>query len=116
MLSEPAQQPASYLQTARQHAGLTLRELARRAGTSHATLIAYESGRKSPTLRTFLRIVEACDLAVDVTFRPRIRSRRGMPRGEELEQVLRLAEAFPAGAGQPLRAPNFGHLMRGPQA
>ncbi len=46
--SEPS--PGKHLERARLDAGLSLRELARRAGTSHVTLSAYEHGTKSPTL------------------------------------------------------------------
>ena len=51
--------PGAQLRRARLSAGLSLREVAQRAGTSHATLSAYERGLKSPTLDTFLRIVNA---------------------------------------------------------
>ena len=47
--------PGAQLRRARLSAGLSLREVAQRAGTSHATLSAYERGLKSP----FLRIVNA---------------------------------------------------------
>ena len=36
----------------RREAGLTLRALAARAGTSHATIAAYEAGRKVPNADT----------------------------------------------------------------
>ena len=102
----------SWLRRAREQTGLSLREVARRAGTSHATLSAYEHGRKSPSLHTFLRIIDACDLAADVRYRPRIRERHGLPRGQELEQVLRLAAQFPARRAKMLKAPNMAQLMR----
>jgi transcriptional regulator with XRE-family HTH domain len=44
---------------ARERAGLTQTELARRAGTSRPTLSAYEHGRVSPTVDTFERILHA---------------------------------------------------------
>ena len=66
------------LRRARERAGLTLRGAARAAGTSHATLSAYERGRKSPSVDTFLRILEAYGFAVDVELAPRIRSRDGI--------------------------------------
>lgn len=47
------------IKLARGDAGLSQRELARRAGTSQATLSAYEAGRKSPSLDTLARIVRA---------------------------------------------------------
>lgn len=87
---------AQQLRQARQQAGLTLRELAARAGTSHATLLAYEQGKKVPAVTTFLRILEASGFAVDIQLSKRIRERDGISRSEELEAVLRLAEQFPS--------------------
>jgi transcriptional regulator with XRE-family HTH domain len=86
---------ARTLGRARGAAGLSLRALARRAGTSHATLLAYERGAKTPSVATLVRILEACGFAVDVELSPRVRERDGLDRGDELEQVLRLAEQFP---------------------
>lgn len=56
------------IKLARHDGGLSQRELARRAGTSQATLSAYESGRKSPSLDTLARIVRAAgqDLRIQV--------------------------------------------------
>lgn len=53
---------------ARRDAGLSQRELAKRAGTSQAAIAAYESGRRSPTLETLVRIVRAAgqDLRIQV--------------------------------------------------
>ena len=99
---------SEHLRNARQTAGLSLRELARLAGTSHATLSQYEQGHKTPSVEVFLRVLEATGCSVDLTLRKRIRQRRGMPRGEELAQVLELAEQFPAHAGAELDFPRFG--------
>ncbi|MCA1703571.1 MAG: helix-turn-helix domain-containing protein [Actinobacteria bacterium] len=56
------------IKLARHDAGLSQRELARRAGTSQATLSAYEAGRKSPSFETLVRVVRAAgqDLRVQV--------------------------------------------------
>lgn len=56
------------IKLARHDAGLSQRELARRARTSQATLSAYEAGRKSPSLDTLARIVRAAgqDLRIQV--------------------------------------------------
>lgn len=94
------------------HSGLSLREIARRAGTSHATLSAYRSGRKMPSFVTVMRILDACDLAGDVELSPRVRARNGIDRGEELEAVLRLAAAFPARPAKALHYPRFGPAKR----
>ncbi len=111
-LEQKSKEAGAHLIRARRAAGLSLRELARRAGTSHATLSTYECGAKSPTLLTFFRIIEACDFAVDMQFRPRIRGRGGQPRGEELVDVLRLAAQFPARPARTLDAPNIARLVK----
>ena len=86
---------ARTLKRAREAAGLSLRELARRAGTSHPTLLAYEHGTKIPGIDTFERILDACGFAIDLRITRRIRECDGLDRGEELEQVLLLADQFP---------------------
>jgi transcriptional regulator with XRE-family HTH domain len=103
------QSTAALLAQARAKAGLSLRELAERAKTSHATLSAYEKGRKVPSVTTFLRILEACGNAVEIQLHPRIRERDGIPRGDELEAVLKLAAQFPAKASRHLDYPCFPH-------
>ena len=99
---------AQFLIDSRLQAGLTLRAAATLAGTSHATLSAYEQGHKSPTLQTFLRVVESYGYAVDMVRHKRIRSANGLPRGDELIAALRLAEQFPARVAEHLDAPVFG--------
>jgi transcriptional regulator with XRE-family HTH domain len=99
---------ASTLRDARLSAALSLRKLARRAGTSHATLLAYERGNKVPSTATFLRIIEACGFAIDLGLEPRIRERDGISRGEELEAVLHLAEQFPQRMSRHMSLPRFG--------
>ena len=47
---------ADLLRRARRDAGLSQETLARRAGTSRATLSAYEHGHESPTLATAERV------------------------------------------------------------
>ena len=98
---------ADTLRKARINAGLSLRELANRAATSHATLSAYEQGRKVPSVSTFLRIVESCGNAVDIVLQQRVREADGIPRGEELERVLKLASEFPVRATRRLELPVF---------
>jgi transcriptional regulator with XRE-family HTH domain len=101
---------ADTLRRARSRAGLSLRDLARRAGTSHSTLAAYEHGRKAPTVPTFLRILDACGFATDFQLSLRVRERDGLARGRELEEVLDLAEQFPARHGRTIRYPKFGRV------
>ncbi len=86
----------------------TLRELARRAGTSHSTLAAYEAARKDPRVATVDRIVRCsgCDLLVEL--RPRPGGVDAGDRGRELAEVLELAAQFPARHGVDLDYPPFG--------
>ncbi len=96
------------LRDARQRSGLTLRALAGRAGTSHTALAAYEAGRKTPGFGTLRRVLEACGFAMEVRLTPRIRERNGLERGDELVQVLRLADAFPVkGVPDRIQKPAF---------
>ena len=95
------------LRDARINAGLSLRELASRAATSHATLSAYEQGRKVPSVTTFLRILEACGNVVEIGLQRRIREVDGVARGDELAAVLKLAAQFPARASRHLDLPVF---------
>jgi transcriptional regulator with XRE-family HTH domain len=98
------------LRAARQEAQLTLRELATRAGTSHATLSAYEHAAKTPTVDTFSRVLRAAGYVLDVGLTRRIKAdpRTGLARGDELAAVLDLAAQFPARHDSQLRAPVFG--------
>lgn len=57
---------AAIIRSARARAHLSVRELARRAGTSHATLSRYEHGTVHPSLATVERIVRACGLELRV--------------------------------------------------
>lgn len=98
---------AHTIRSARSRAGLTLRALAARAGTSHSTISAYESGAKVPTTATLERIVRAAGFAIDTSLHRRVEA-EGMPRGEELAAVLELAAAFPARHRPALDCPVFG--------
>ena len=98
------------IRTARERAGLTLRELGERAQTSHSTLSAYESGRTTPNVDTLDRVLRAAGFAADVSLQPRIGTGRDerVARGQELMDVLTLAEMFPARHASTLRFPRFG--------
>lgn len=98
---------STILRRCRRHAGLTLRALAGRAGTSHPTLSAYEARRKSPNTDTLERIVEAAGYQLDLrpaTWRPRDPERHA----QEIVEVLELAAAFPAEHRPVLEAPILG--------
>ena len=96
------------LHDARIRAGLSLRRAAAKAGTSHATLVAYEKGRKSPSVATYIRLLYAYGYAADVNLCRRIREVNGYARGDELEAALELAAEFPVRTTHDLEYPLFG--------
>ena len=100
---------AELIRAARGASGLTLRALAERAGTSHSTLAAYESGRTIPTVTTLDRVLRAAGFDADVSL---TRRAGGSPserhaRGLELIEVLELADMFPARHEQGNTFPRF---------
>ena len=101
------------LRDARHRAGLSQAELAKRAGTSQATISAYESGAKEPGISTLERLLAATGHRLEVqesaatTQPPRREIDR---RGRVLAQVLTLAEALPAKRRAELRYPNLSPL------
>lgn len=100
---------ADLIVAARRSAGLTLRELAARAGTSHSTLSAYETGRVTPSIDTLERVLDAAGLTIEIDTARRIRRTEHLERGVELWMVLELAASFPAPARPTsLQAPRFG--------
>ena len=87
---------AELLKYVRKKSGMSARELARRVGSSHSTILAYEGGRKVPITTTLMRLIHACGFSLDFELSPRVRGDAMYPRGAELEDVLELASAFPA--------------------
>lgn len=97
------------LRQLRQHAGLTLRDLAARAGTSHSTLAAYEAGRVVPSVDTLQRIIRATGHEAHIEIRPRVDApSTALSRGDELKAALDLAEQFPARHHPTITYPPFG--------
>ena len=82
------------LRIARRRAGLSQRALATRAGTSQATLSAYEAGRKVPTLAVLDRLLTAAGAELAVGRPPREPAELEQA-GRHLVAVLELAEALP---------------------
>jgi transcriptional regulator with XRE-family HTH domain len=99
---------AATIRAARRRSGLSLRSLAERAGTSHATVAAYESGRKVPTATTLDRLVRAAGFDPTVVLRAAVGGAEADARGRELEAALDLAAQFPNRHHRRLRAPVFG--------
>jgi transcriptional regulator with XRE-family HTH domain len=86
---------ASELRAARARAGLTQAQLAARAGTSQATLSAYENGAKQPSLATFERLLRGAGSRLAVEQAPAQRIEPSPRAGARLAQVLELAAALP---------------------
>ena len=99
---------ATTLRTARTRAGLSLRGLARRADTSHATLRAYETGAKVPRVDTLDRLVRAAGFELDADLGARVPEDDPVARSRELVEALVLAAAFPVEHEPVLRFPRFG--------
>ena len=57
------------MEEARRWAGMTQAQLADAAGTSQSTLAAYESGAKSPSVRTLDRVIRAAGASLEVRLR-----------------------------------------------
>ncbi len=100
---------ARTLRRARLAAGLSLRALATRAGTSHATLAAYEAGRAVPRVDTLDRILRAAGYATDIEIERRADATdlQRRAKGDELREALELAAMFPARHSSRLRFPPF---------
>jgi transcriptional regulator with XRE-family HTH domain len=99
---------AVILRSTRLRAGLSLRALARRAGTSHATLAAYEAGRKVPSVETLDRIVRSAGYELEIGVGRAVGGPDRAERGRELVEVLELASMFPARHAATLEFPRFG--------
>ncbi len=95
------------IRTARRRSKLSLRALADRAGTSHATLSAYENGRVDPTTAVLSRVIAAAGCSLEATLLGSPSDVEVMPRGEELIAVLELAGQFPARHAPTLMFPPF---------
>ena len=97
------------MRRARLDAGLSLRALADRAGTSHATLAAYEHGRAVPRVDTLDRILRAAGYATDLVMarRPDGTDAERRAKGDELREALELAAQFPARHARRLAFPRF---------
>ncbi len=95
------------LSTVRARSSMSLRALAARAGTSHSTLLDYETGRKAPNVETFARVVHAAGFHLESAL---VSDPYGdeRARAEELNEVLNLAEQFPARHSAKLEYPVFG--------
>jgi transcriptional regulator with XRE-family HTH domain len=102
---------AAELRQARERAGLTQTTLARRSGTSQATVSAYENGLKQPSVATLDRLLAAAGARLTVqagappVVEPSAAQHARVARG--LLDVLALAEALPTRHQSQLRFPRL---------
>jgi transcriptional regulator with XRE-family HTH domain len=83
------------IRKARELAGLSKRELARRARTSPAAIVAYEGGMRDPTVGTLDRILGAAGSAADIELEPERMQPDPVVSARRLAQVLALADRLP---------------------
>ncbi|MPZ00345.1 MAG: helix-turn-helix domain-containing protein [Actinophytocola sp.] len=69
----------SLLREARERARLSQPDLARRAGVAQSVISVYESGRREPGLRTFVKLVEATGHRLAIDLVPAPPHRLGLP-------------------------------------
>lgn len=102
---------AAELRQARERASLTQAALAARTGTSQATISAYESGRKAPTVETLGRLLAAAGsrLGVESGAQPLIQpsAKQHARVARSLLDVLALAAALPSRHDRTLRFPRL---------
>lgn len=93
---------------ARRRAGLSQRQLAALAGTSQATISAYESGHKHPSVPVLERLLRATGAELRVVDAPGRRTAAQFQQsGRRLADVLALAEALPYRPSKTLRYPRL---------
>jgi transcriptional regulator with XRE-family HTH domain len=99
------------LHAARARAGLSQAELASRTGTSQATVSAYETGSKQPSVATFSRLLAATGTRLAVERMPAPVAEPSSAEleraGETLAEVIALAEALPVEHEPTLRFPRL---------
>jgi transcriptional regulator with XRE-family HTH domain len=102
---------ATLLQDTRRRAGLSQRELARRAHTSAAAVCLYERGDRVPRVDTLERLLAAggATLLLDTLIEPAIDL---LARGEDLVAVLELADHLPQRHDSELTFPPFRDQVR----
>lgn len=81
------------IRRARQGAGLSQAELARRAGIPRSVMNVYEHGRREPSAEMLARVLSAA--GYELAAQPRTAPVDPARAGRILEQVLELAEALP---------------------
>lgn len=103
------------IRDARQRAGLSQTELARRAAVAQSVISAYESDRREPGLAMLTKLIEAAGHELVMDVRPAATLRRGLPDtplGRRLRRRRRaVLEAAARGGASNVRV--FGSVARG---
>ncbi len=77
---------SALLRGSREAAGITQLEMAERAGTTQPAVAAYESGARTPSLPTLVRLLDAAEHDVEIVATPRVR--RGAASLAELAREI----------------------------
>jgi len=96
---------ASLIREARERAGLTQEDLAKRAGVPQSMVSAYERGIRLPTLPTLERLLRAAGFTLDAelaTAGPDVRR-----NGSLLADLLELADRMPVERSRTLAYPRL---------
>jgi uncharacterized protein len=106
---------AALLRTARESAGLSQSELARRSGVAQSVVSAYEAGKRQPALPTLSKLIAATGHKMAITLERSDSSVRGLPDtplGRRVRQHRQaLLDAVAEAGGSNLRV--FGSVARG---
>ena len=106
---------AQLIVLARQKAGITQAQLAKRAGTSQPAVVRYESGQSSPSIATMTRLLRACGFDLDIRLKKARISDLSSVRAQKIRQhrgeVLKLAKKYGAS-----NVRIFGSVVRGEDA
>jgi uncharacterized protein len=103
------------LRTAREDAGLSQSELARRSGIAQSVVSAYEAGKREPALPTLSKLIAATGHALAIHLErsdPSVRGLPDTPLGRRVRQHRQaLLDAVAEAGGSNLRV--FGSVARG---
>ena len=108
-------EPSTLLRTARERAGLSQSELARRSGVAQSVVSAYEAGKRQPALLTLSKLIAATGHTLAINLErsdPSVRGLPDTPLGRRLRQHRQaLLDAVAEAGGSNLRV--FGSVARG---
>lgn len=97
----PSASAAALIRRARNRAGITQAELARRLGTTQSAVSRWERGHDEPRLSTLAAVLGACDLRLVLGAEPdvdraQIRQQLAMTPEQRLQSVVNLSRTLAA--------------------